>query len=119
MVLDQMAQGFGGGVELVGSFDDRLHPSRGQELLMVASFIDRSSRNGMLFLEAGLQILEVYRNAGLRAFGRSSEILDRPRNWLPQLTRCPQWPIRIPQELSGDDDCVRLSGNHDVLGLNG
>jgi hypothetical protein len=28
-VLDQMAEGFGGGVQLIGSFDDRLHPSRG------------------------------------------------------------------------------------------
>jgi hypothetical protein len=33
-------------------------------------------------LEAGLQILEVYRNAGLRAFWGSPEILNSPRNWL-------------------------------------
>ena len=37
----------------------------------------------MLFLEAGLQILEVYRNTGLRAFWGRPEILNRPRNWLP------------------------------------
>ena len=72
----------------------------------------------MLFLEAGLQILKVDRNAGLRAFRGSPEILNRPRNWLPQLTGCPQWPIRISQEFAGDDDCIRLSGNDDVLGLN-
>lgn len=33
-----------------------------------------------------------------------------------QLTGCPQWPIRISQEFAGDDDCVGLSGNDDVLG---
>jgi hypothetical protein len=40
-------------------------------------------RNRVLFREAGLQILEVYRNAGLRTFRGSPEILDRPGNWLP------------------------------------
>src|SRR5579863_797989 len=76
-------------------------------------------RDGVLFLEAGLQLLEVYRIAGLRALRRSSEILDRPRNWLLQLTRCPQWPIRISQEFAGADDRIRLTSNHDVLSLNG
>jgi len=36
----------------------------------------------VLFLETGLQILEVYRNAGLRAFRGRPEILDWPRDWL-------------------------------------
>ena len=46
------------------------------------SGVERGSalRNRVLFLEAGLQILKVYRNAGLRAFLRSPQILDRPRN---------------------------------------
>src|SRR5258708_7024943 len=73
----------------------------------------------MLFLEAGLQILEIYCDAGLRAFWGSPEILDGPRNRLRQLTGCPQGPIWISQEFAGDDDCVGLSGSDDVLGLNG
>jgi Polyphosphate kinase C-terminal domain 2 len=46
----------------------------------------------VLFLEAGFQILEVYRNPGLRAFWRRPQILNRPRNWLPQFTGCAQGP---------------------------
>jgi hypothetical protein len=72
----------------------------------------------VIFLEAGMQILEVYRDASLRGFWCSPEILDRPRNWLPELMGCPQGPIRISQEFAGDDDCVRLSGTDDVLSLN-
>src|SRR6266436_7049879 len=30
-----------------------------------------------------------------------------------------QGPIRISQKFAGDDDGIRLSANHDVLGLNG
>src|SRR5260370_20039445 len=36
-------------------------------------------RNRVLFLEAGLQILQVYCNAGLCAFLGSSQLLDRPQ----------------------------------------
>jgi hypothetical protein len=32
---------------------------------------------------------------------------------------CPQWPVRISEEFTGNDDCVRLSGTNDVLGLSG
>src|SRR5260370_6124596 len=45
--------------------------------------------------------------------------MARPRNWLFQLSGRPQGPIRISQKFAGYDDCVRLSANDDVLGLNG
>ena len=46
-------------------------------------------------------------------------ILDGPRNRLPELTGCPQRPIRIAQELAGDEDRIRLPGRNDLLGLDG
>jgi hypothetical protein len=42
-----------------------------------------------MFLKAGVQILEVYRDASLRAFWCSPEILDRPRK-LAVLVHGPQ-----------------------------
>jgi hypothetical protein len=36
-----------------------------------------------------------------------------------QFSRCPQRPIRIAQELTRQNDQIRLSGSNDVIGLRG
>src|SRR5262245_57504344 len=91
--------------------------------MRLPSFLTFPNRVPLFRLSASLPEVLVsalgQRNTSEAALRRCAQVLGRPIDLLTKLTRGAEWPVRIAQKLTREQNTVRLSARDDLVRLSG